>query len=45
MYDDMYANVHKYDYVNVYADVHNYVYVYKVKGEDTSESLIMYSNL
>lgn len=45
MYDDMYVHMHEYDYVNVYADVHDYVYVYKMKGEDTSESLIMYSDL
>lgn len=35
MYDDMYAHMHECDYV----------YVYKMKGEDTSESLIMYSDL
>ncbi len=37
MYDDMYVHMHECDYVNVY--------VYKMKGEDTSESLIMYSDL
>ena len=41
MYNDMY--MHEHDYVNVYADAHDYVY--KTKGEDTSESLIMYSDL
>lgn len=39
MYNDMY--MHEHDYVNMCTDV----YVYKVKGEDTSESLIMYSDL
>lgn len=41
----MYVHMHECDCVNVYADVHDYVYVYKTKGEDTSESLIMYSDL
>lgn len=43
MYDDMY--MHEYDYVNMYVDVYDYVYAYKTKGEDTSESLIMYSDI
>lgn len=43
MYNDMY--MHEHDYVDMCADVYERVYVYKVKGEDTSESLIMYSDL
>ena len=43
MYNDM--DMHERDYVDMYADVYDYVYVYKVKGEDTAESLIMYSDL
>lgn len=41
MYNDM--CMHERDYVDMYED--DYDYVYKMKGEDTSESLIMYSDL